>query len=62
MDEIDYKDLLLRYMAQVINQEGYPFTDFLPSSDTRNVPLFTEQEAQYLINLEAEARKKFTDI
>lgn len=59
---LDYKDLLLRYMAQIINQEGTAYTDFLPAEDSREVPTFTAEEAQYLIDLESECRKQFAGI
>lgn len=59
---INYRDLLLRYMGNVINVEGYSFLDYLPAETDRSIPVFTVQEIIELEKIETEVREKYKDL
>jgi hypothetical protein len=62
MDKNYYRSLLLRYMAHVIDVEGYSFVDMANFESTRNIPLFTENDVDELKVIEQEALTVFKDI
>lgn len=52
---MDYRDLLLRYMAHALIQGGYSFTE--DTDDHATLPGFTLEETQVLQQLASEAEQ-----
>jgi hypothetical protein len=61
---MDYKKLLMKYLALVIDANGDSFTYMARTEPhlKRELPVFSEKEAEELGKLEIEARETFKGI
>jgi hypothetical protein len=55
---MDYRDLLMRYMAFVEKAEGSNFVEWVKAGDNHGVP-FTQAEVDELNALDAAQRRRF---
>lgn len=61
---MDYKNLLIKYIGHIIDMEGDACVELarVNPHPSRELPVFTEEEAVELGKLEIEARESFKDL